>query len=83
MSGDRVTDGVTEATVKVLTSTERPALYTGKSLATKVFIQVPMAELSANPVQQNNNQIFSLVGKIVTASIVYTTARSSFGIFYR
>lgn len=74
MAGDRVTDGVTEATVKkVLTANERPALYIGKSLSTKVFVEVPVAELTANAfVQANNNQIFSLVGKLGYLPNLYT-----------
>ena len=74
MGGDRVTDGVTEATVKrVLTADAHPAVYKGNSLETKVFVQVPVAELNANPfVQANNNQIFSLVGKIGYLPSLYT-----------
>lgn len=74
MSGDRVTDGVTEATVKrVLTAAGKPALYEGKSEATTVFVEVPTAELLATTfVQENNNQTFSLVGKIGYLQNLYT-----------
>jgi len=74
MSGDRVTDGVTEATVKkVLTSNGRPALYVGKTSTTKVFVEVPTAELMANSfIQANNNQLFSVVGKIGYLRNLYT-----------
>ncbi len=74
MSGDRVTDGVTEATVKkVLTSDGRPALYLGKSTTSKVFVEVPTVELQGNAfIQSNNNQLFSLVGKIGYVPDLYT-----------
>tara|TARA_B100001778_G_scaffold112512_2_gene92151 strand:+ start:16524 stop:18305 length:1782 start_codon:yes stop_codon:yes gene_type:complete len=74
MSGDRVTDGETEATLKrVLTSDGHPALYKGNSKETKVFVEVPLAELQNNPfVQTNNNQISSLVGKIGYLDGLYT-----------
>lgn len=66
MSGDRVTDGVTEATLKrVLTKDEHPALYKGVSEETRVFVEVPLSELKSNPyVKENQNQLVSLVGKI-------------------
>lgn len=59
MIGDRITDGVSEASLKnVLTQEGKPAVYKGKSQSSRLLVYIPEAEFDPNV------RLNSFVGKI-------------------
>ena len=59
MIGDRISDGVSEASLKnVLTQEGKPAVYKGKSLSSRLLVHIPEAEFDPNV------RLNTFVGKI-------------------
>ena len=81
---DRVTDGTTEATLKqVLTANERPALYKGKSVNTRLFVRVPSAEMAGLKLNDFVGQIGYLENIYIRRNIgseVFTDHRDTFDV---
>lgn len=76
MLGERLTDGSSTATLKnILTSQSRPGLYIGKNTApdrTLVTARVPLSSVLATTfIQNNNNDVQALVGKLVYVDDFY------------